>query len=145
MQPSRHACSDLHSLTTLLGASQDPRQIGLSKDDAESDVYVVPPRESADRACFQGLLRTAAYVQVNKNAKWEIQSDPMAHDLGFCSPPLIPQLFLRCPNGRVVGMVAKIGEDVLLTGEPDIIPGILSCIDATFTPGTCSHGPEPLC
>lgn len=68
----------------------------------------------------------------------------MLHGPDFCSTTLISQLLLPFRCGAVVAMVAVLGENLSLTGKPDSISGILSSIDATFTLGICSHGPELL-
>lgn len=59
---------------------------------AQREVYVIPSNESADRSHVYRLLRTAAYVLVNANAKWQVQSDDLLQNLGLTQVLLMPQL-----------------------------------------------------
>ena len=64
----------------------------LQSGPAQRDVYVVPPRECADR-WFYWLLLTATYGLVNANFKWKKHSDSTFAILGLSSVKYIPQLF----------------------------------------------------
>lgn len=59
---------------------------------ATRDVYVVTPRECANRYVFW-LLNVATYGLVNANAKWQQHSDSTFIRLGLKTIAYIPQLF----------------------------------------------------
>ena len=110
---------------------------------AERDVYVVPRRECRDRR-FLWLLLAAAYGLVNANAKWQTQSDQLIQSLGLTQCPLVPQLFYKLSNGRLSLVVAKIVDDLMVTGEPGEVESFQSGFGKIFKLGTVCSGPGRL-
>lgn len=108
---------------------------------AERDVYVLPPRESADRGRFLWLLLAAAYGLVNANAKWQVLSDALVLALGFEPIALCPQLFAMRANGSIVVLLAKVVDDIILAGKVDTVDNVIAAINQKFPLGTIAHGP----
>lgn len=63
---------------------------------------------------------TAACGLVNSNAKCQVQPDKSFGYIGLTPAPLCQQLFLRICGGIMIAMVAKIVDDLLITGQPSI-------------------------
>lgn len=64
------------------------------------DVYVIPPRESVDGGKVIWLLLTAAYGQVNANAKLKVQFDKALTEIGFVIVALTIPLFFYIAEAR---------------------------------------------
>lgn len=107
------------------------------------DVYVCPPRESADRSS-SWLLLTAAYGLVNANAKWQTQSDALLRELGLRQFSAVPQLFYIRTNDATTLLLAKIVDDFLITGVPHTVKNFLRNFNEKFRFGTISSGPGVL-
>lgn len=134
------------SIASLRGwrlSKADVKSAFLQTGKAQRDVYVVPPRESLDRR-NRWLLLTAAYGLVNANAKWQDQSDTLLHELGLHQLPVVPQLFHIIQNGQLMLLVAKIVDDILVTGVTNEVDKFLAGFDARFELGTVAHGPGSL-
>ena len=112
----------------------------LQTGKALRDVYVIPPYESRDSAVYW-LLLTAAYGLVNANAKWQKLSDECLRMLGFKQLVYVPQLFYKKLNRHLISVAVKVVDDVLFSGEPDVIDKIVGEIDAKFALGTIVRGP----
>lgn len=77
---------------------------------AERDVYGIPPREPADKGRCVLLLSTASYGLINAIAKWEVLSDSILTDMGFCQAPVILPLLALMQNEVLVAIIAKFVE-----------------------------------
>lgn len=120
----------------------DVKTAFLQTGQAERDVYVVPPTESSDRNKCLWLLLTASYGLVNANAKWQVVSDQTLHKIGFCSIPVLPQLFyLTDDSGTTIAALAKIVDDFLICGQTKVVDDVIRSIGQIFTLGTIIHGP----
>lgn len=105
------------------------------------DVYVVPPKESADRQHLW-LLLAAAYGLVNANAKWQEHSDNLLQDLGFKQLVYVPQLFyMRDCSGNLLAVAVKIVDDVLMTGPRNNLESVIDDIRSRYKLGTVVFGP----
>ena len=107
---------------------------------AERDVYVIPPRESSNRKSLW-LLLAAAYGLVNANSKWQLQSDTAITNMGLTQCRYIPQLFYMKKNRKTVLLVAKIVDDMLVTGETSYVKSFVHKFNTQFTLGTVTYGP----
>ena len=103
---------------------------------AERDVYVIPTRESSNRKSVW-LLLAAAYGLVNANSKWQLQSDTAITNMGLTQCRYIPQLFYLKKNRKTVLLVAKIVDDMLVTGETSYVKRFVHKFNTQFTLGTC--------
>lgn len=81
---------------------------------AARDVYIDPPRESLDRGRSMWRFLTAAYGLLNAHFKWQTQTHELLCKLGFTPTPLKPPMFLLQEEVRVVAILEKIVDDLLL-------------------------------
>lgn len=96
----------------------------------------------ADRPCgCYSLLR----IVVKANAKCQTQSDELLRESGFTSTLFIPQLFIPQEVGRVVVIVAKIVDDLLLASPSERGDRIVKDIDRPFMLATITHGHASMC
>ena len=130
------------SMSLWLITKADVKSAFLQTGQAQRDVYVVPPRESNDRSHYW-LLLTAAYGLVN-NAKWQDQSDSLLQDLGLVQIAVIPQLFYLIKDNKLSLLVAKIVDDLLVTGLPEVVRAFLQKFNMRYKLGTVAHGPGRL-
>lgn len=121
----------------------DVKAAFLQTGQALRDVYVIPPRECTSKDVYW-LLLTAAYGLVNANAKWQSQSDQLFFDLGLEQCPVLPQLFYIIKNGQLVLLAAKIVDDILVTGDTDMVDKFITGFNSKFKFGTVVHGPGNL-
>lgn len=122
----------------------DVKTAFLQTGRAERDVYVIPPTESTDRGSKMWLLLCAAYGLINSNAKWQVQSDQELKDIGFQQIPVVPQLFMLRRNGKLVVVLAKFVDDILLTGVPEIVKEVIERFNKRFKLGNTCHGPNAM-
>ena len=115
----------------------DVKSAFLQTGKAQRDVYVLPPKESADKR-HSWLLLTAAYGLVNANAKWQSQSDEELLRNGLQQFSCVPQLFYLTDrdSGKTTLLLAKIVDDFLLTGVHQVVTSFLRKFDAKFKFGT---------
>lgn len=113
----------------------DVKTAFLQTGQAGRDVYVIPPAKSSDRVPKMWLLLCAAYGLINSNAKWQVQSDQELKDMHFEQIAVIPQLFMLRRNGRLVVLLAKIVDDILLTGVPEVVQEVIERFNNRFTLG----------
>lgn len=78
----------------------------LKTGNANQDVYVIPPRESADRTVYW-LLLTAAYGLVNANAKWQHKSDEKNSGTRFKESHRDTTAVLHVPRWKVSATYCK--------------------------------------
>lgn len=105
------------------------------------DVYVILPRESADRGKFLCLLFATTYILFNTNSKLQALSEELMLSIVFEPAPLMPQLFIMRSCGHMISLATKIVGDILVTGLKYIIPDIVHNIDARFPLGRVLYGP----
>lgn len=99
----------------------DVKSAFLQTGSAARDVYVIPPRDSADRGKVLWLLLTTAYCLVNANYTWLVLSAQLLVESGFETAPLIPQLLIMRSDGHMVPLTAKIVDDILVTSIKYVI------------------------
>lgn len=121
----------------------DVKSAFLQTGRAERDVFVVPPRECADRK-FYWLLLTATYGLVNANSKWQKQSDELLYSLNLQQVTAIPQLFYMTVDGSTVSIVAKIIDDMILAGVEEHANNFIKKFNSRFKLGKIIHGPGRL-
>lgn len=68
----------------------------------------------------------------------------MLLDNGFALLPSISQLFLKSDENGATAMIAKIVDDFLLCGLPDVVDAIVMKLQERFEFGTATHGPGQL-
>lgn len=122
----------------------DAKGAFLKTGDAERDVWMIPPRESDMRKTHRWLLIVAAYGLVNSGAKWQHQSDEVLQRLKLVQSRFIPQLFYMYVDGELVMVLAKIVDDIILTGKDDITEKFLSEFNEIFELGSVVSGPGNL-
>lgn len=115
----------------------------LQTGKAARKVYVVPPRESGHKDKLW-LLLTAAYGLVNSNAKWQIMSDQVLVDFGLVQCPYIPQLFYKIQDRKLVLLVGKIVDDLLMTGVQEQVSVFIKHFNSKFKFGSVTSGPGKL-
>lgn len=125
-----------HSFLTKI----DVKSAFLQTGRAERDIYVVPPKECAVQT-FYWLLKTASYGLVNANAKWQLHSDTTFLDIGLSVLVQIPQLIYLRVDGVLVLVVAKIVDDILITGLPQYKEKFTKMISKVYELGTITHFP----
>lgn len=86
----------------------------LETDEAQRDVYVLPPRKIQTRATHLWLLLAASYGLVNSNAKWQNQSDTLILENGLSQSKHVSQLFYKKEGVKLVLIVANIVDDLKL-------------------------------
>ena len=119
----------------------DVKSAFLQTGPARREVYVKPPRESAQRATHMWLLLTAAYGLVNANAKWQVKSDECFFELGMLQCQQIPQLFYKHEGGKLVLLAAKVVDDIKVAGEGDRAEDFIKRFNQKFELGTVARGP----
>lgn len=119
----------------------DVKTACLQTEQPERDVFETNPRESDDGGKALWLLLTTAYGLINTNEKLKLLSDEMLTDLAFVQDPLLRQVFMIINDNRVVTIIAKIDDDLLLTGIPSITTKNIKSINDRFTLHTITHGP----
>lgn len=137
----------MESIASLFGwklIKADAKSAFLQTGPAGRDVYVLPPRESMQRATHVWLLLTAAYGLVNANAKWQMKSDECFFELGLLQCQQIPQLFYMHEDGELVLLVAKVVDDIKAAGKGDRAEQFIKQSHKKFELGTVSHGPGKL-
>lgn len=108
------------------------------------DVYVVPPCESGDRGKFLWLLSITANGLANANAKSQMQSDKVLLGLGFTPGALVSKMFLIRRKDKLVAILAKTLDDILLAGPSRTTDAIVEANGMQFSLGTIVHGPGRL-
>ena len=79
---------------------------------------MIPPKECQERR-FLWVLLAAVYGLVNSNAKWQVQSDDVIRSIGLTQCIYIPQLFYKHRKKRLVLVVAKVVDELMIKGEKD--------------------------
>lgn len=105
---------------------------------ANRDVHVRPPRESRNKI-YYWLLLAPAYVLVNWNAKWQHQCDEAMFKLGLLHLSLVYQLFNQMENGKLVIIVIKIVDDLLIAGEKEHVENFLNNFNRKLEFGWLVH------
>ena len=134
----------VESIASLKGwkiKKADVKAAFLQTGAATRDVYVKPPRECGMKSTHMWLLLTAAHGLVNANAKWQVQSDELLFDLGLKQCQQVQQLFYRRKNGELVLIVAKIVDDIKVSGEVDFVVQFMKRFNSKFKFGTVASGP----
>lgn len=90
------------------------------------------------------MLLTAAYGLFNANAKWKDQSDSLLLDLGLHQLAVFPKLLYVIRDDYLVLSVAKISDDLIATGLPDVVDGFYSDFKRKFQLGAVARGPGRL-
>lgn len=104
---------------------------------------MIPPRECANRT-RHWLLLVAAYGLVNASAKWQDQSDKLPHKFVLIPLAVILELYYMHKPCRLVPIVAKIVEDILIAGVDEVVDRLISDFNERFKLGTVLHGPGKL-
>lgn len=97
----------------------DLKSAFLQTGAAERSANIVPAWQSADRFRCLWLLLTASDGLVNAKAKFQVQSGVLLLDLGLLRVSEAPQLFHEMIQGQPAVLVAKIVDDICITGEID--------------------------
>lgn len=133
------------SLSSLKGWKTiriDAKRAFLKTGRATREVYVIPPTESKMRSTHRWLLLVAAYGLVNSGAKWQHQSDDVLFSMGLLQSKYIPQLFYSFNNqGEIQMLLAKIVDDIILTGEEGITAKFIDDFNRVFELGSVVSGP----
>lgn len=79
----------------------------LQPGSAERAVHVIPPK-SYKELRFLWLLLVAVHGLVNSEAKWQVPYDQAITELGVIQSKMIPHLFYKLENNKLVLVVAKI-------------------------------------
>ena len=122
----------------------DVKSAFLQTGAAERQVFVIPPGESKDRFKSLWLLLTASYGLVNANAKFQALADDLLLDLGLSRVIDVPQLFYGKKDGVLTVLMAKIVDDILITGISDDVTSLLREFNKRLKFGTITHGPGRL-
>ena len=118
----------------------DVKSAFLQTGSAQRDVYVIPPKESADRG-FVWLLTVATYGLVNANAKWQVHSDQTFIDMGLNTLVYVTQFFYMHENGELVLMVVKVTDDIFIAGSEVHKRKFIHKLKQTYELGTITHLP----
>lgn len=122
----------------------DVKTAFLQTGRASRKVYVIPPRECRQRDVLW-LLLAAAYGLENANAKWQVKSDSALASLGLIQSSAIPQLFVHTDrNGNIDMIVIKMVDDILATGQDDVLKSFVTDFGGPFALGEIMHGPGQL-
>ena len=111
---------------------------------AERDFYFRPPRESPTKTTHIWILLTASYGLVNSNAKWQNQSDELLLDYGLDQSRYVAQLFFKREAGKLVLVVAKIVNELKVSGTGNRAKAFLDVFDSRFKLVTINRGPGKL-
>lgn len=106
-------------------------------------VYFIPAREPNDKSHYW-LLLASSYRVLNSIGKWLSQFDDHTILLQRNKVALIPKLLYKRECGRLVLLVAKIIDDLLITGEHCFTETFLTDSNNKFTLFTLStvvYGP----
>lgn len=71
---------------------------------------------------------TAAYGLVSPNAKWQIICDQLLIDMGIYSLSMLPQLFTMTASSKLVALIAKIVDDILICRLSSIVDTVFEKI-----------------
>lgn len=122
----------------IIFSNADLRQWPLSKIDvktffylAKSDelyVHVLPPLYTRDKGRCVCLLLTSGYVRINSSAKWQVLSDTNLTYIGFRQALVLSQLFVLIRNNKLFAIIAKIVDDLLLTGSLSVTDLVIIAI-----------------
>lgn len=107
-------------------------------------VLVIPPCKSRDRGKFLRLLLVGAYGLVNANEKWQVLSDWLFIEIGFEQMNSIPQLFIINMENQLTCILETFVDDILITGNPDVVDKVVKEIEERFKFGTVARGPGKL-
>ena len=135
------------SIASLMGwklKRADAKGAFLKTGRAQRNVYVKPPSESKMRSTHLWLLLVAAYGLVNSGAKWQHQSDELIINMGFLQSKHIPQLFYLFVDGSLRIILAKIVDDIILTGEDDDTNAFIEHFNSIYELGSVASGPGEL-
>lgn len=86
-------------------------------------------------------MLTAAYGLVNASAKFQVQPDKVLIKLGFVPAAPVAQLSLFRRDNSLTAMLAKIVDDMLLSGHSSTTDPLVEAISTPFSLGTVVHGP----
>lgn len=111
----------------------------MNTRDATRDVYVQPPVERTDRE-FIRLLNVAVYGLTNSNVKWQVTFDKVFFKSGLYVAPVINQFFVMRQNRRLVLLVAKIFDDLLVIDVEKFCFKFISGSKSKFGLGSIAHG-----
>lgn len=114
----------------------DVKSAFLQTGNAHRDVYVRPLRESTDRFKCLWLLLTASYGMVNANAKFQVQSEELLLSIGLKKVIEITHIFYAKCNGALSIMLAKIIDDILISGSHEVVDDIIQRFNSKFQLGT---------
>lgn len=103
---------------------------------ASIDVYFITPLESSDLGNCFCILLTAAYGQINSIKKWQMQFDQMLLDISFEKSLLLPLLFYIIKKSRVIFVLSKIVDGILLSDTPILTGPLTDQINSRLTSGT---------
>ena len=112
----------------------------LQSGEASRKVYVVPPQECENKK-FVWLLTVATYGLVNANAKWQMHSDQTLINLGLSTLIYVPQLFYKEDKGRLVLVVIKLTDDILVAGYDQEKKRFINDLSSSYDLGTITHLP----
>lgn len=108
------------------------------------DVYIISPMECNDSGKVLWLLLAADYGLKKTSAKWQVMSDSLLISIGFTHVAQIPQLFYIKSKGLLVFIIARIEDDILITGIESTVKEIINKIKDKLKFGTISHAPGNL-
>lgn len=87
----------------------------LKTGEASRDLYIPPPRESEDSPHYWPLL-AAVYGLANSNATFQTQTDCLLLAFGPSSVTVVTQLLNITSNSKFDLLVAKVADNLLITG-----------------------------
>lgn len=134
----------IESIVTLNGwtiALGDLKTAFLKTGEAKRSVFVKPPPESKIRCTHLWELLVAAYGLVNSGAKWQYQSDKALLQLGLTQSKNVPQLFYKKENGKLVLLLVKVVDDIMVTEADNLTEMLLKDFNSIFKLGTLKVGP----
>lgn len=90
------------------------------------------------------LLLLAAHGLANANAKFQSQSQQLILNICLARLASVPQLFYLFNNKKLILVIAKIVDDLLMAYEPSEAWHFISAFDAKFKLGVVVHRPRIL-
>lgn len=113
----------------------------LNTGEASHDVNVRLRRESEDRRHYW-LLLAALYGLVNSNAEFQTQTDEILLVLSLISATVVTQLFHFKSNGKLILLVARTVDVLLITGVTSYVDDFLVKFNKIFQFGSvvCDPG-----
>ena len=86
------------------------------------------------------MLLSAVYGLLNSTAKSQVQCDYAILSIGLFQSKYIPQLFYKTNNYRIVLLVSKLVDELMVSGEPEETDSFVRKLFNLFKLGSFAHG-----